>query len=266
MQNTCSTCPRPVPDTAFGCTHCAADLAKRLDQLAGLLPELDVTIAKLDRIGSGGGPRPAGAEIALPYRPNVAERRDAIRNELTTWARMVHEETGRAFAGDTLPSHARYLTQAVDWARYRQQWAEFHAGLRPLAGSLLGVIDRPAERVYLGPCRTVDDETGETCWADVLATPGAAVGRCRQCNAVHEVAEAKGWLLKCLENHLAGTVELTGIFQRLGVKIGYSTIARYVSRRQLLPHGQDGHGRDLFRIGDVLDLRIGSDRQGSRAA
>lgn len=255
MQTRCTTCPRPVPDTAFGCPECAADLAYKLDQLAAILPELDTTIAKLDRIGSGGA-RASGAEIPLPYRPAAAERAGTIRNELTTWARVVHEETGWQYAGDTSPALATYLAKAVDWARYRQQWPEFHAGLRPLLGWTLGVVDRPADKVYLGPCRTKNPETGDMCWADVTAIRGAAKGKCRDCGAVHDVAKSKEWLLNALEDHLARPVEIAAVLKQFGdAKVSYSTIAAYAASGQLVPHGQDGHGRDLFRIGDVLELR-----------
>jgi hypothetical protein len=35
-----------------------------------------------------------------------------------------------------------------------------------------------------------------------------------------------------------------------------------VEKKLLLPRGQDGHGRDLFSVGDVLDLRIRLARRG----
>lgn len=253
-QNRCTTCPRPVPDVAYGCPHCALDLARKLDQLAAFLPELEVTISRQDQIGSGGA-RASGAEVPLPYRPEVAERAEAIRGELTTWARVVHDETGHVLVGDTLPAMARYIAEAVDWARYRQQWPEFHGGLRPLLGSTLGLIDRPADKVYLGPCRTVNPVTQDACWVDVLAKPGAAFGTCRECGTRHDVAKSREWLLKSLRGALARPVEIADVLRQFGdAKVGYSTIAAYAAKKLITPKGQDGHGRDLFRIGEVLDL------------
>jgi hypothetical protein len=256
MQNRCSTCPRPVPDTAYGCSACATDLAQRLDQLAGFLPEVETTIARQDRIGSG-GPRAAGAEIPLPYRPEAAEKTAAIRGELTTWARDVMAESGRELRGGSSPALARYLASVVDWARYRPSWPEFRAALRPLFGSVLHLVDRPAEKVYLGPCNTEDPETHTMCVSDVYGKPGAAVGVCRACGAEHDVAESRRWLLGMLEDRLARPVEIAGVLRGFGdAKVGYSTIAAYVASGQLVAHGTDGHGRELFRIGDVLELRL----------
>jgi hypothetical protein len=252
----CTTCPRPVPDTAYGCPHCAADLARRLDELAAILPELGVTVAKQDRITSGGA-RASGAEVPLPYNAGAAERGRAIQGELVTWSRHVHGETGRA-----LPRHpsgsalARYLGQAASWARYQQEWPEFHAALRSLVGVVLHLVDRPAERVYLGPCSTSQPD-GPTCRADVYAKPGAPTGTCRACETVHDVAGSREWLLDSLEDVLARPAEIAGVLRGFGDRrVGYSTIAAYAASGRLVPHGQDGHGHDRYRIGDVLDLRF----------
>jgi hypothetical protein len=263
MQNRCTTCPRPIADTAYGCGHCALDLARKLDDLAAILPELETTISRQDRIGSGGA-RASGAEIPLPYRPEASERADVIRGELTTWARVVQEETGRYLVGSSLPALARYIADAVDWARYRQQWPEFHAALRPLLGSTLGLIDRPADKVYLGPCRTAVEGSPLSCWADVYARPGAAFGVCRECDTRHDVAKSREWLLRALRERLARPVEIAGVLRGFGnASVGYSTIARYAEQKLITAHGQDGHGRDLYRIGEVLDLhaRLASRRK-----
>lgn len=281
MQNRCTTCPRPIPDTAYGCPDCGADLAQRLDQLAGFLPEIETTVARLDRIGSG-GPRAAGAEIPLPYRPEAADKAAAIRGELTTWTRDVETESGRELRGGSSPALARYLASAVGWARYRQSWPEFHAALRPLFGSVLHLVDRPAEKVYLGPCNTRTEDGGcpvdctchagphyacsepggcgsagcgrggELCTADVYAKPGAKLGVCRACGAEHDVAESRKWLLGMLADQLFLASELSGILQRQGVKVGYSTITMYARQRRFLPRAQDGRMRSLYRLGDVV--------------
>lgn len=251
MQNRCTTCPRPVPDTGFGCAACGTDLAQRLDQLSAVLPELVTTIARQDRIGSGGA-RPAGAEIPLPFRDGVAEKGYAIRGELTTWARVVHDETGRYLAGRTDAALAWYLGEACDWARYRPLWPEFHAALRPLYGRLLGLIDRPEEKSYLGPCNTRDEETDAWCTADVLAERGAAWGKCRACGAEHDAVKAREWLLGMLDDQLFLLPELAGIMQRQGVKVAYSTLTMYARQKRFLPHADDTRSRPLYRLGDVV--------------
>lgn len=250
------TCGREVPDTAYGCSACALALARWLDQLAGFLPELVVTVSRQDRLGSGGA-RAAGSEVPLPYRDAVADKAHAVRGELSTWARVVHDESGRFLAGDSDAALARYLGQAVEWARYRQQWPEFHAALRPLLGRVLTLIDRPQDRVYLGPCSTpVAGEPGEVCWADVLAKPGEATGRCRECGTVHDVAGSREWLLRSLMDVLLTAPDIATVLAGFGdAKVGYSTIAAYAADRLIVARGQDARGRPTYRVGDVLDVR-----------
>lgn len=255
MQQQCTTCPRPVPDTAFGCPACAADLAQRMDELAALLPELGITVAKQDVIGSK-GVRSPGGEVPLPYNDDAGDRGRALQGELVTWARHVHAETGRVIPGNTGSVVARYLGQAASWARYRQEWPEFHAALRPLLGAALRLVDQPAQRAYLGPCQTKDPETGKTCWADVLAKPGAVTGKCRECGAVHDVATSRKWLLDSLVDVLLRPAEIASVLRGFGdAKVGYSTIAAYVADGLVVAHGEDGYGRPRYRVGDVLEVR-----------
>ncbi|AGL13862.1 hypothetical protein [Actinoplanes sp. N902-109] len=267
---TCTTCPRPITDTAFGDTVCTAELARSLDELAALLPEVGITVAKLARLTSG-GVRPAGAEPQLPYDAGAAERGRALQGELVTWARLVHEESGRPLPASPSGSGlARYLGQAVEWARYRQFWPELHAALMPLSRAASRLVDRPADRVYLGPCGADVKDQDESCRADVYARPQAAVGTCKACGATHEVATSRQWLLGALEGVLARPVEIAGVLRGFGhAKVGYSTIASYVASGRLQPRGTDQAGRPRYRVGDVLDLRYpdrNPTRQGDQLA
>jgi hypothetical protein len=254
MQNQCTTCRRPVPDVAFGCKACGLALAQWLDQLAALLPELEVTISRQDRLGAG-GPRAVGAEVPLPYRAEAAEKAAAVRGELTTWARVIEDATGRSAGGSTAAALARFLGEACEWARYQQAWPEFHTAMRPLTGQVLRLVDRPEDRVYLGPCRT-KGESGGMCWADVLAKPGAATGTCRECKAVHNVAASREWLLRSLLDVLLTPAEIATVLRGFGdASVGYSTIAAYVADGLVVAHGTDTRGRPTYRVGDVLDVR-----------
>lgn len=251
---TCTTCGRPVSGTEFGCITCGRQLAAQLRQLALLIPEIGITLAKLDRIGGGDGPRPDGAEAALPYRLDASERGRAIQGELVTWARAVHEDVRtqlpKNVTGSTL---AQYLATATSWARGRPFWAEYHAALLPLARAASRIVDRPAERAYLGPCgaELVD---GGRCYADVTAPRDAIRGRCRACGAEHDYAEARAWMLDALQDVLVTIDELRGVFARGGVAVGRSTLYRWIADQQLVPKGTRA-GRPTYRVGDALEVQ-----------
>jgi hypothetical protein len=101
----CEHPDRPIHDGAYACTHCGDRLAKALRLVAALAGEAEITVAKLDRVPRHGRARvEAGwhkGESALrptpmAYSPDAAKTHDAAVNELVTWARHIHEETGRA--------------------------------------------------------------------------------------------------------------------------------------------------------------------------
>ena len=255
IQNWCVTCPRAVPDVAYGCATCAAELAQLLDDLAAALPEIETTLVRQDRL-TDGGPRATGAEQPLPFRADVDERGRAIQGELVTWAKHVGEETGRWPSSSTGSAVARHLAQATGWARYRQEWPEFYAALRPLLGSVLHLIDRPVPRVYVGPCGAEDPETGQVCGADVYARHGAAETVCRTCGTTYAVAECQAWMRDQLRDLLARPVEISGMLSRLGMNVTYRRIMKYADQRQLVVHGYDTRARELYRVGDVIDLWV----------
>lgn len=260
MDRTCTTCPRPVPDTAYGCIECAARLAGRMGQIAGVAAEVDTTIAKQDRIGSG-GPRATGAEIPLPYNAQAAEQGAAVAGELTTWARHVQEQTGRDVPhGHPVAAAAQFLAGAMTWLRYRPEWSEAHAALSPLLKDVLRIIDIQPERRYVGPCSYDDPDTGQQCLADVYARPHAVVAVCLACGTEYDVEQCQEWMRQQLEDLLARPIEIAGIMQRLGLKIGYSTIAAYAQKGLIAAHGHDAHLRPMYRVGDVLDVRLGAGR------
>lgn len=256
MTNACTTCPRPVPDTAYGCLDCAVALAGTLAQLATVVGELDTTVARLgSRVDDG--PQAASAEAPLPYDPHAAEQAAAIHGTLTTWARHVQAETSRALPpGPPAVAACLLLAGAMRQLRYRPEWLQAHRDLAGLLRQTLRVVDLPPDREYVGPCSHVDTDGGQECRADVYARPGAAVTACRSCGTEYDVAACKAWMREQLMDQLARPVEIVGMLMRLGVRLGYSTIAAYAADRRILAHGHDAWGRDLFRIGDVMEVRF----------
>ncbi|WP_344572445.1 hypothetical protein [Winogradskya humida] len=238
----------------FGCPICGQRVADALRQLALLIPEISITLAKLDRISAGDGPRPDGAEAALPYRLDASDRGRAIQGELVTWARVILDETGaplpEVITGSTL---AHYLAVGAARARGRAFWREYHDALLPLARVASRIVDRPAERVYLGPCgaELVD---GGTCMEDVTAPRDAAYGRCRGCGTEHDYSVARAWMLDALQDVLVTTDELRDIFARGGLTVGRSSLYRWIASGQLVAKGTRAD-RPTYRVGDALDVQ-----------
>lgn len=87
--NQCERCSRPIQDTAYCCTACAAAVAELLAAVPSLAAELEPARYRLTRYGSGG----IGG-WQEPWDDRVREVEQAVTNTLTTIARDVAETRG----------------------------------------------------------------------------------------------------------------------------------------------------------------------------
>jgi hypothetical protein len=172
---------------------------------------------------------------------------------------------------DPLILAARFLAEHVEWIRHRPEAAEVLADIDAARRILVGLIDGPAPGRYLGPCGAHVDVIGEcddpdceladqehavdtaTCPGDVYAREGSDHGTCRTCGARFNVAERRAWLDETVAGY---TFRASQIADAYGIPPG--TIASWVSRGQLLPHGHDERGRALYNLGEVLELARGA--------
>lgn len=202
----CQLCGRPQRDVAYVCSRCAGDVVLLLvgdDKRPGaadLWPELDTTITRQARMGEP-GPRPRGRAPNQPIRPGLGNPADDqqwgdpaglpvdlrasrvaedVRNEVTTWARLVAEERGGQPPTD-VPETMRWLAEQVEWIRH-QRWADEALRGLELVREVARVVDRPGlrSRVPIGPCPEV------ACSGQIIATvpareDQAAVARCDGC-------------------------------------------------------------------------------------
>lgn len=256
---TCDRCDRPVADQAHACTGCTARAAGQLRTIAQVTPA-----ARAVAHGhTSRGPAAAGGGFAsrVPLDLHAAARLDTVTGALGTWARHIAAERGIARpAGPDLV--AGWLLGHLEWVRHRGEVVELYDDVDHAARVVVAIADGPAPGRYAGPCDTVDPDTGRACGADVTARPGAGVAVCRQCGARYEVAARQAWMRAQVEDRLARPVEIAGVLLTLGVPVGYSTVARYAARGLIAAHGHDSDGRPLFRIGDVLDVRLSVSRRG----
>lgn len=90
----CPNCARPIRDGGI-CATCAAGLRRALLDVPGLVDDLLVTLAKQDRLATGGGR--GGGESPLPVRLDIPDAIWALGNTVTTWTREVAETHGLRF-------------------------------------------------------------------------------------------------------------------------------------------------------------------------
>ena len=213
----------------------------------------------------------------IPYDDRAANATATLHRVLTAWADRIATETGirtwRPAPGGPFPICRRCehpscllhrppvqppatLAGLAAWLRPRVGWLRHHHdGATALNQILTAVrdaqhaVDRPAERLYAGPC----DECGE----DMYGRVGARIVECPPCELVYEVEARRQWLLRSAEDVLASATEIARAITRLGQDVTPSAIRGFVHRGQLLAHSQRTVGSrtvPLYRLGDVLDI------------
>lgn len=185
----CRLCEAEV-DHGTVCAPCVGALAADLracwptGDLHGLDVDLDITIAKMDVFPrSGGGGRPT--EAPLPINDAASDARRYLHSMLSTWCRVILDDHGGQPPADTIADMARYLHSQTTLIRVSEWGDECVEQIRSAVYEVRRVIDRPAERIYAGPCLE--------CEAPVYGVAGRDKAWCRTegCEGVVEDPQAR---------------------------------------------------------------------------
>lgn len=285
-QQTCP-CGQPTTGTTL-CATCRETLEIALANIAAYYAELDTVRAKQTRYGSG-SPSGIGREIPLPLDDRFTDpdhdhwRIQAdTQNTLTTWARIVLEETrtvhgpacahpclhvscaavrrGQDRPTDDPASCCRYLTRHLNRITSAPYADEILDELTNLEHRLQRIIDRPADRWYAGICSA--PASGATCTAELYARTDRGAIKCPTCGTAHDIAARRAFLLNEAEHMLVTASEAARAVvvwsdyargeNRLVKRIGaWRDRNRITVRGHISEFGVD---RPLYRLGDVLDL------------
>lgn len=260
----CEVCARPMGEQATFCTGCAHLLDAALADVCayhGLAWDLDLAITKQAVLTARDGSHPT--TVPLPYHAAASDAATTLKTVLTEWAGVIVRETGADVPVATLPGIAAWLRPRVGWLRHHPAGAQAHGQILDAVRDARRVCDRPADRLYAGPC---------DCGADLYARLDAAYVVCR--NTVHgsdgvawNVEDRRRWLLRSAEDVLATTTEISRALTRYARPVTPEALRGYVFRKQLVAKGEKPvPGRrdplPLYRLGDVLDILA---RQAERA-
>lgn len=276
---TCDRCGRRIVDTAYVCPDCARELRRDLETVAKVAGEVATTVAKLARLGAGG--RRSDPQPPLPVNLDAGAEHDAAVTVLTTWARHIHEASGRALPTTTrrdehpLAILATWLVGQLDWLRHRPEGGDALDELSDACRILIRVVDRPADRVLAGRC---------PCGEYLYAIRTAATVTCRACNTGYDVQATRRILREQLGNALFTGAEIATLATYLGLtpnrEATRNLIKVWASRGMIVAHGtyraepeedkaptdgveaEGGDGDDeqaeersvpLYRFGDVIE-------------
>ena len=237
-------CERPTPDGLL-CERCTDHLRRDLAALPGLIADLDVTLTRQARVGSGS----SKDRSPLPLNVAASEVGWAVRNTLGTWVRTIELDDLGDLADDPA-DWARWLGKRVERIRGHVEGGMLADEIGYCVVSIRQVIDTPPESLYCGPCAT--------CGADLYARPGASEVLCRRCERAGFVAlpvdvqTARTALRARAEDMLVTRTEaLRALPSMAGVDLPSKTLDRWVQTGRVA----DRAGR--VRLGDVLDAAAG---------
>lgn len=257
-------CGRPTRDNAYVCDHHGDELARALGEIPWLDDELQTTTARqagvdYRKLGGGkGGKKPA--EMPSPANMAASEARGHLKSLLVSWALFCASEGIRSadprqeLPADDLPALSRWLLWRVDGLTLHEIGYDAVDEITNTVAQCHRIIDRPADKQYLGPCDQCDHDGG------LYATPGGTWATCNQCQAVTDAEALRAGLLRELDDRLCTAAEIARLSTFLGLKADREQVRKRINqwaRRGLL----DGHGDDdpRFRFGVVYERLLRSE-------
>lgn len=103
-------------DHLFVSRHILREIGDLLDEVPGLIEDLEIAIVKLDHIGRGmfdglpGKWHKKPSEFPIPFSVDAYDARDKLHNELVGWVRMVCESRAiEDYPKNTTPAVAKWL-------------------------------------------------------------------------------------------------------------------------------------------------------------
>jgi hypothetical protein len=269
---TVAGCDRPTHDGWYVCESCGRDLAEALTDFAWMLDELDIVISLQARYATTAGKvARSDDEQPLPYNVKASEQRAYLVNAVATACRMVidaHPEwLGDMFwARRDEPRHLSPVLAAA-WLQHRLAGLRLHPAGGELREEIMRhwaactwIIDRPAERRYLGICDRDEDYT--KCGGRIYQRNGKPEARCDTCGRQYgelEVQLLQAIMVERLNGHQVTAAEAANLSTYMDLSIGRHEVRKRVNRwhsdHRLEPVGEvDGQVR--FRFSEIHWLLI----------
>lgn len=301
----CTTegCDGHTPDNAYICPRCCRKLERYLGDMPALLVELEITATRQARISDRSGPRSKRSEVywrragatgdsiddlatsmeALarsPFNWKAADDLYAARNALTSWVRIMEDESGRRCTADgppplgphcwkckhkscwTIRTHdyideaamCLWLIRQLEWFRQRREATEFYDEIKHLHAAILEAIDRSVPLIFAGACstcRTIEPD-GTILKINLYARLGAKTVRCHKCGSEYDTAARRDQMLADAWGMLFNAATIALAAASFGYETKVERIWKWKQRGLITPRGVDVNGYPTYRLGDIL--------------
>lgn len=232
-----------------------------------LVEELDATGDRRSVTrGDHAGQRAADPEeSSLPFVEAAREAAVDLHRTLARWA-----ATFGRWDADVAPTRslAAWLLSRLNEVRLHDDAPALIADVHDVVRRGTLIVDRPADRWYVGPCNAevqADDEPVRFCHADLYVRPKGTVVVCRVCGTEDEVSHRREWLLANAREHRDTATNIARQLTALGMETKDARVRKWVQRERLIPVAELPHrdptkpGRPLYRLGDAEALWLRED-------
>lgn len=247
MTGTCPSCAEHDAREWTVCRACAGHLERNLGDLPALIGELDTTLSRQTATGGRTGARSTTKPLAFDVRASAVL--GEVKSTLVGWVRVLAEDGGDTWPDDTAEACARWLLARICALRTHPAAGDIATEIADLHKAAGKAIDRNADRWFAGPC--------DQCGAVLYGRPHQPKVRCKAagCGAEYDTADRRAVLCEAAQDYLLTIPEMMRALPGLtGQGLSDATMRTWRHRGRLVSHGTTPLGRDLFRVGDVLDL------------
>lgn len=272
MTNICN-CGRPARNDGYFCDTCGDDLSKALGDVPWLSEELEVTVTRQKgvdyRSATGGSGPKKPSERPSPVQWGAAEARGNLKAILVSWALYCEAEEVRnsshhiGLPADNLAALSRWLMWRVDGLALHDIGPDAVDQITSAVAHCHRLIDRPADRQYLGNCGEDD------CLGHMHGRPGAEWARCDTCGTPVKADTIRAKLLKDLDDRLCTAAEIARLSTYLGLKADRDQVRKRINawaKRGRLEEAASFSDEPTFRFGAVYAMLVVDEYGGTKAA
>lgn len=234
-------CSRVARD-GYLCGVCVASLAGLLSRVPGMLGDLRVTAARLDRVVVA-GPRVVGSsERPSPVNFNAVRAAKQLAKVVGHWR----------------PRQARYIGGQPWGPAYLEE-------LQEAMNEASAVIDLPQDWIHLGACGNIVD--GIPCPQELFIPEGDSSVHCDVCGHYWDVRRRRAAAISSAWDVLAPARTVVGALASQGVRITPKHLENWAMLGHVTPLCDIATKRVVYRVADVhaVALRMEARRRDKRA-
>jgi hypothetical protein len=252
---TVKDCNNPS-DGWFVCKGCGESLTRILGDLyEWLLADIDLVVTGQTRYALQAG---KSAETPLMFNAKAAEICGSLTIALDQSAATVAEANGWNRDYSTPGECVRWLHRSISAIRLHPEGAFIVETITAWYDEAIWVVDRPAQRHYLGDC-TADFEGVPCETGRVYGKSKKPEARCDVCGATYDAADRRASLLTQLDNRIVSAAEFAHLATYLGLPLDRAQVRKRVNqwhhRKQVERRNpKEDEATPTFRFADLLAL------------